>query len=105
MVSEYFPKFHILFVQMFLVVSMDCLPEPRDDDKLLCADGEMIDLDIENEIGWGGCYDRGSVRVQCPQNYYPCNNLRKASDYKEFICSKDCSKRGGIRNCYKTQGE
>ena len=93
---------------MFLVVSMYCLPEPRENHTLLCADGTEIALDIEktgDAGGWGGCHARGSVRVQCPQNYYPCNNLRKASDDKEFLCSKDCSTRGGYRDCYKTQGE
>ena len=74
-----------------------CIGEPREDEKLLCSDGELID--IEKDADWSGCFDRGSVRVQCPKDYYPCNKLRKSSDYKEFICAKDCSNKGGKRDC------
>jgi len=68
-----------------------CVAEPRDDDKLLCAD--------ENTgAKWKGCVNRGSVRIQCPKNTYPCNNMNSNN---EFVCSSDCTKHGGKRTtCY-----
>ena len=71
---------------------MVCLGEPRDDDKLLCADGETADI-------WSGCFDRGSVRIQCPRGTYPCNNLRIASNYTEFQCYSNCKNFGGYKEC------
>ena len=76
-------------------LELECYAEPRTDDrKLLCANGDLVDT-------WGGCYDAGSVRVQCPKGHYPCNSLRKDSKGKEFICSTNCDKHGGgKRDCY-----
>ena len=68
-----------------------CVTESTTDpDKLLCLDGKSADK-------WNGCIDRGSVRVQCPQGFYPCNKLR--DNGKEFICGEDCSNSGGKREC------
>ena len=70
---------------------MRCVAQPRNDDKLLCADGDTGSK-------WTGCVDRGSVRIQCPKNSYPCNNMNSNN---EFICSSDCSKHGDKRTtCY-----
>ena len=68
-----------------------CVTEPtRDSDKLLCLDGKTVDK-------WNGCINRGSVRVQCPKGYYPCNQLR--DNGKEFMCGKTCNNNGGKREC------
>ena len=74
-----------------LFSELKCIAEPRDDDKLLCADGDTGSK-------WTGCVDRGSVRIQCPKNSFPCNNMNSNN---EFICSSDCSKHGDKRTtCY-----
>ena len=76
---------------LFVCAEVRCVAEPRDDDKLLCADGDTGSK-------WTGCVDRGSVRIQCPKNFYPCNNMNSNN---EFICSSDCSKHGDKRTtCY-----
>ena len=76
---------------LFVCTEVRCVAEPRDDDKLLCAD--------ENTgAKWKGCVNRGSVRIQCPKNNYPCNNMNSNN---EFVCSTDCTKHGGKRTtCY-----
>lgn len=68
-----------------------CIGEQRDDNKLLCSDGELTD-----SWDWEGCSLRGTVRIQCPEDYYPCNNLRS----KEFVCDKTCDNDGGKRECH-----
>jgi len=73
----------------------DCIGEPRDDDKLLCADGKTGSL-------WDGCVARGSFRVQCPRGYYPCNQLK--ANGKVFHCDTSCQEYGGKRNCSCTVG-
>ena len=83
----------ILLSECFCCAEVRCIAEPRDDDYLLCADGETGSK-------WKGCVDRGSVRIQCPKNKYPCNNMNSNN---EFVCSSDCSKygHGGKRTtCY-----
>ena len=76
---------------LFVCAEVRCVAEPRDDDKLLCADGNTGSK-------WTGCVDRGSVRIQCPKNSFPCNNMNSNN---EFICSSDCSKHGDKRTtCY-----
>merc|ERR1712242_426586 len=70
-----------------------CIGTPRSDDTFLCSDGDTTDI-------WGGCYDRGSVVVQCPRGHYPCNNLRGGSNYQEFLCEPDCTNFGGYRDCF-----
>ena len=61
-----------------------CVGQPYDTDKLVCLKGAKYDLYDDGD----GCVDDGSVRIQCPKNYYPCNYLR--SNGKEFQCRKDC---------------
>merc|ERR1719320_1567075 len=73
----------------------DCIGEPRDDDKLLFADGKTGSL-------WDGCVARGSFRVQCPRGYYPCNQLK--ANGKVFHCDTSCQGYGGKRNCSCTVG-
>ena len=46
---------------------------------------------------WDGCTNQTSVRVRCPKGKMPCNNL--ISSEKEFICSKDCTSHGGVKEC------
>ena len=78
----------------FLSAELRCLSESRLDDKLLCSDGS-----VENK--WDGCVDKGSVRVQCPKGFVPCNKLR--DNGVEFKCGTDCSRNGGQRTCFGIQ--
>jgi len=71
-----------------------CIEEPREDDNLLCSDGEVGPQ-------WDGCFDRGSVRIQCPKGFHPCNEFRAETNNKEFHCGKDCRKYGGSRKCLR----
>jgi len=71
-----------------------CIEEPREDDYLLCSDGEV-------GTQWDGCFDRGSVRIQCPKGFHPCNDFRAETNNKEFHCGKDCKKFGGSRKCLR----
>jgi len=59
---------------------------------LECANGDFVDT-------WNGCRAKGSFRVRCPENYFPCNNL--ANNGEEFRCMKDCTDDGGLKECYK----
>ena len=68
-----------------------CIGIPREDNLLLCADGNTAEK-------WNGCYERESYRIQCPNGYYPCNNLRDNS--VEFVCGTDCSANDGKRVCH-----
>merc|ERR1712038_1985250 len=40
--------------------------------QLKCLDGALADR-------WDGCVERGSVRVQCPYPFIPCNDLKHSS--------------------------
>merc|ERR1712179_707248 len=81
-----------------LACKKDCIGKPREDLKLLCSDGRAGDK-------WDGCFERGSVRVQCPRGRSPCNGLRKEANFSEFHCQrfdvkeKNCTKYGGVRDC------
>ena len=46
---------------------------------------------------WSGCINQGSVRVRCPKDHLPCNDL--AGNGIEFGCWHDCTGRGGVRDC------
>ena len=74
----------------FYDLDLKCISNPRTDSKkLLCSDGETSST-------WGGCSNRDAPRIQCKKDHYPCNQLKNDN---EFICSLDCSSRGGIRDC------
>ena len=82
---------HINFGFIYLILSdFVCIGESREDDKLLCT--------------WSGCYDRGTIRIQCPKDHYPCNDRRKDSDYNEFLCYGNCDNYGGYRECHFNEG-
>ena len=81
----------LLLYFTFPSAELRCLSESRLDDKLLCSDGS-----VENK--WDGCVDKGSVRVQCPKGFVPCNKLR--DNGVEFKCGTDCSRNGGQRSCF-----
>ena len=96
--SKYYLKLQIngKFIFPFAIytfLDLVCVGEPRSDDNFLCSDGETAD-------SLSGCYDRGSVRLQCPSGHYPCNNLREDSNYQEFLCEPDCTDFGGYRDCF-----
>ena len=73
-----------------LLTELKCIAEPRDDDKLLCANMDTVS-------GWDDCLAQDSVRIQCPKNHYPCNNLKESTGFKEFICGTTCEDHGGKR--------
>ena len=57
---------------------------------LECANGNTVSK-------WNGCIDQGSVRVRCPKDHLPCNDL--AGNGIEFGCWHDCTGHGGVRVC------
>ena len=72
-----------------------CVGESRQDDNLLCSDGETADFP-------DGCFSRGSISIQCPKDYHPCNNFRPEANYHEFECQKDCDDYGGYKRLLST---
>ena len=68
-----------------------CFSTPTNSTKLLeCANGNIA-------TKWDGCIKQNSLRVRCPKNHLPCNDL--ARNGKEFSCFADCSAHGGVKNC------
>ena len=57
---------------------------------LECANGEFV-------TGWDGCINQGSIRVRCPKDSFPCNDLR--SNGVEFLCADNCRNYGGRKDC------
>ena len=70
-----------------------CIGEPREDDKLLCADGKT-------GAQWNGCVNRGVDRLQCPKGFYPCNQLNSNG---QFHCDPTCKDNGGKRSCFNPE--
>ena len=58
---------------------------------LECANGNSVS-------SWNGCVEQGSVRVRCPKDQMPCNDL--AGNGIEFSCWHDCKGHGGLKNCF-----
>ena len=57
---------------------------------LECANGNTVSK-------WNGCIDQGSVRVRCPKDHLPCNDL--AGNGIEFGCWNGCTGHGGVKDC------
>ena len=74
----------------FLGNGIVCYSNPTNSFVLECANGDFAKP-------WSGCIDQGSVRVRCPRNTYPCNDL--VGNGIEFSCWKDCSTHGGPKMC------
>jgi len=55
-----------------------------------CANGKFGKI-------WAGCINQGSVRVRCPKDHIPCNDL--AENGLEFSCFNDCQTHGGRKAC------
>ena len=67
-----------------------CYSTSTSNDQLECANGNFGEQ-------WNGCIDQGSVRVRCPQGFFPCNDF--AVNGIEFSCFKNCANRGGLKTC------
>ena len=80
-----------------LFSELKCIAEPRDDDTLLCANMDTVSSIGWDEDGWEGCSSVGSVRIQCPKDHYPCNNLMESTGFTEFHCGLTCDEHGGKR--------
>ena len=63
---------------------------PANTNMLECANGNYGPR-------WAGCLNQGSVRVRCPANHYPCNDL--AGNGIEFSCWFNCANHGGDKEC------
>merc|ERR1712060_415135 len=62
---------------------MKCIAAPRKDKNFLrCADGELGYN--RNPTKWEGCRNQNSVRIQCPQDHFPCNALTGNASHPEF---------------------
>ena len=48
--------------------------------------------------------DRGSNIVRCPNGQMACDDVTSTTPYKDFRCSYDCSKYGGIKDCHLDEG-
>ena len=57
---------------------------------LECANGNFA-------ASWDGCLDQGSVRIRCPRDYFPCNDL--SGNRIEFGCWENCTGHGGVKDC------
>ena len=57
---------------------------------LECANGNFAK-------GWNGCLEQGSVRVRCPKDHVPCNDL--SSNGIDFSCWYSCTSHGGLKEC------
>ena len=55
-----------------------------------CANGKFGKI-------WAGCINQGSVRVRCPKDHIPCNDL--AENGLEFSCFNGCQTHGGRKAC------
>ena len=86
-----------------------CLSSSTSNNETLgCTNGNVANI-------WTGCIDQGSVRIRCPKDYFPCNELADhKEDWKndweengerirkignEFTCSPDCKNHGGPKEC------
>ena len=57
---------------------------------LECANGNYVS-------SWNGCINQDSVRVRCPKDHFPCNDL--AGNGIEFSCWHNCTGHGGVKEC------
>ena len=57
---------------------------------LECANGDFAS-------SWGGCLNQGSLRIRCPRDYFPCNDL--SGNRIEFSCRENCTRHGGLKDC------
>ena len=81
----------------FIVIAESTCYAASSDNVLLnngleCANGNFV-------ASWDGCIDQGSLRVRCPKDFIPCNDL--ARNEQEFTCRYDCTDHGGRRDCLK----
>jgi len=68
----------------------ECYVTSTNDNMMECANGQF-------GRKWNGCVGQDSVRVRCPHNYLPCNDL--ARNGIEFGCWFDCTNHGGVKGC------
>ena len=76
---------------------MKCFAEPRKDGlakQPRCADGETY-----IPAAWTSCQNKGSARIQCPQNHYPCSTLTGSAELPEFRCSTTCADTVRAQQC------
>ena len=75
-------------------IVLDCYPtsgaNSLTNNGLECANGNYVS-------SWNGCINQDSVRVRCPKDHIPCNDL--AGNGIEFGCWYDCTGHGGVREC------
>ena len=85
----------MLFTFSFIIIQNrlgpTCYAASLNIDKLECANGNLGNL-------WDGCMKQNSLRVRCPKDKFPCNEL--AGNKKEFSCYFDCSNHGGVKECF-----